>query len=137
MIGVTHVRSVGFTALVLLSNIGAANDQNEKLALNNLQSKLSQCSVYYALAVECMGDNNLETKNAAITATNKLNVSSIKIGREAGMSDDAMLSRAIIHSDQFAQLLAESCTNFSSAIVRYGETCRIAVKNPIILLDTK
>lgn len=123
--------------IVLFFVTGNASAQDAKLlsALNNVQSEMSDCVAYYANIKTCVGTHDKELSDGTQKTLDVLTLMAVKVGRSAGMTSDAMMSRLAMFQDAQRDLIKGNCANMSSLFTRHAERCKKVVQNGDAILD--
>ena len=101
-------------------------------ALNNTQHEMTICVAYYKTVSICM--DNIGDKKASqvyTKAAENLLTYSVIIAMEIGLSEDAVISRRKMASEDMYNLMKGQCINISSAMRRYGTSCPELSKDPL------
>jgi hypothetical protein len=109
----------------------AQTPERAKLALNNTQHEMTECSAYYTVMRRCIGSERnpklYEDTSELITRLNEL---AFKTGRSVGMTQDAMLSRLRMSLEGQMSLINYDCVNVSSLMSRYADRCKFVAERP-------
>jgi hypothetical protein len=116
---------------------GGSRAQDAKLlsALNNVQSEMSDCLAYYSNIKGCVGTQDKELSDRTQRTLDALALMAVKVGRSAGMTPDAMMSRLSMFQDEQHELIKGNCANMSSLFTRHAARCKQVVKNGDSILD--
>jgi hypothetical protein len=131
VIALSFVLVVG--ALSLSARSSAQDDaEREKYALSNLQSELTTCGAFYLAAEQCLRNTpgQQETADVYRGAANAMLQNAIAMGRSIGMTEDAIVSRFKLLSDDMMNLMQRNCSNIDSLTSRHQERCQAVYKDP-------
>lgn len=125
------------TALLLLLISGSALAQDnrysdkEVTAWNNVQYEITQCAAFWQLLRACMPeDAKPEQVQQAKKVTEHFSELAITIGKEIGMTQDAMISRLKMALEDQSKLTQGKCLNFSSLAERHLARCKALGEHP-------
>jgi hypothetical protein len=118
--------------------MGSAQAQDAKLsdkqitAWNNVQGELTECIAYWQLAKGCAPENakdeELKQVDRIIAHMDTL---AFEVGKNIGMTDDAMVARLKIAFSDLAKLTDQKvCVNWPSLLMRYGQRCKLLGEHP-------
>ena len=126
--------------LVLLAGfIARANAQDNGVApaANNAQHEITRCAAYFSVAHKCGEVSNApKVVETYKKASDTMFVYMETLRKPAGMTTDAMLSRFQLELGRMWDLLQNSCTNISSAMVRHAKRCKYVAENPDKVLQS-
>jgi len=108
--------------------------QQEIIALNNLQSQMSICLVFYQRVVTC-GEGDKELTDIFSAASLILATAARSIGRRIGMTDEAMIARLKLIDQSHRQTIKNSCVNIASLIESFTEPCKTLVDGSASVLN--
>ena len=132
-------RTIGAWIAILLpffvTGNASAQDAKLALALNNVQSEMSDCLAYYANIKACVGTQDKELSEATQKTLDALTSMALKVGQSAGMTPDAMMSRLAMFQSEQRELIKGNCANMSSLFTRHAARCKKVVENGDAILD--
>jgi hypothetical protein len=121
---------LSFAALaVLVSSAAYAMDEKTTYGMNNLQTEMTVCAVYYSQVKACVGGESKVFADSTQATVDHLSTFLVKIGRSIGMSRDAIMSRMQMVQDEQSKLIQGNCINMASLYKRHAERCKIVVEN--------
>jgi hypothetical protein len=104
---------------------------NDKIirAMNEVQSELQTCLVYYTVVKQCLGDRDAALSKATQATVDHLTNFSIQMGQSIGLTNDAMLSRIQMMTKEQMGLINGNCINIASLYQRHAMRCKQVVEN--------
>jgi molybdopterin converting factor small subunit len=121
--------------LFFVTENASAQDAKLALALNNVQSEMSDCLAYYANIKACVGTQDKELSEGTQKTLDALTSMAVKVGQSAGMTLDAMMSRLAMFQNEQRELIKGNCSNMSSLFTRHAARCKKVVQNGDAILD--
>jgi hypothetical protein len=116
-------------AVCLLASSAAVAEEKTTYTLNNLQMEMTVCAAYYSQMKACIGAQN-ESLNVSTQKTVDLPTKQLfNVGKNIGVSQDAMLSRLQMAQDEQTKLLKGDCINIASLFARHADRCKLVVEN--------
>jgi hypothetical protein len=94
-------------------------------ALNNVQMELSVCIAYFNFAMQCAPEAMKDEVKAFEPTIESMSDFAHKIGTSIGMTQDAMIARLKLATEEQATIIAGKCVNFSSLITRHAARCKL------------
>jgi hypothetical protein len=131
----TNVAWIAVLLPFFVTGNASAQDAKLALALNNVQSEMFDCLAYYANIKACVGTEDKELSEGTQKTLDALTLMAGKVGRSAGMTPDAMMSRLAMFQAEQRELLKGSCANMSSLFTRHAARCKKVVQNGDAILD--
>jgi hypothetical protein len=101
--------------------------------MNNVHQDMTSCIAYFKIVEQCLAQNPKfsETAVGYRKAANDLLGKSSLLGKEVGLSDDAMQSRLKLAASDMMQLLQNDCVNISSLLERHSDRCTALALDPL------
>lgn len=113
------------------SQITSADDLRR--LLNNAHQDMTDCIAYFKITAQCLAQTPKFSQSAVGygQAADALLEKSFILGKEVGLSDDAMQSRLKLAVDDMMGLLQSNCVNISSLLSRHSERCIAVARDPL------
>ena len=127
---------LGIVVLSLLLSGNAYGDQQKKFqtyVLTNLSYEYLECHSYFLIMSQALKNNNSskpELINKYIFLSNEFGDMGHLFGLEAGMSNEALLARNKLISDEMINSLDKNFINVPILIDKYEKFCQSIFKNP-------
>ena len=92
------------------------------------------CSIYYKISANCLDPKKDKTLISKMNSVSQeIFERGYELGKSIGMTQDAIVSRSLIESENMKELIEGNCINISSILNRYGKYCKIVYENPEVI----
>jgi hypothetical protein len=97
-----------------------------KQAANNLSHEFSDGWVYFQISMQCMRNrtDSAETIAKYETVSDYALAMSQELGKEAGVSENAMLARQTLAAQDMMSAIDRNCSNISVLLLKYASSCK-------------
>lgn len=130
------IKNVTIFTFLLGYFVNNAYASSPQVAFNEISSEMSQCAAYYAIGTYCVGESLEATSkrniDAAMLAANNY---AILFGKEASLSNQALLSRNKMFPKSLLNEMDGNCVNIAVLLSKYGESCRLLIEHPDVRLE--
>jgi hypothetical protein len=112
----------------------ARPEQGETASLNNLQSQMSACLVFYQRVVTC-AEGDKELAGIFNAASLILAAAARSIGKRIGMTDEAIIARWKLIDQNQLRTMKNSCVNIALLMEDYLVSCKALVDGSASVLN--
>jgi hypothetical protein len=96
-----------------------------------VQEEATECFVYMTFGNTCAPENAPKEELKRLDESAKrMNALAFEIGKNIGMTTDAMIARMQMVIPDQMKLTERKCVNFASLFARYGQRCKLVGEHP-------
>lgn len=118
-------------ALVLAATPAAAAPLSAGEAADTVSTESMRCAASYAAGLRCAGDRLDAATVRDFRRARDITLSrAYALGRGAGLSDEALLTRTDQARQAVDAQMRGDCANVAAVLTKYGQACKALVRDP-------